>query len=34
MLYEIEFLYNGYEYSYEIDAATGSILQAERELDN
>ena len=34
MLYEIEFLYNGYEYSYEIDAATGSILQAEREFDD
>ena len=33
-IYEIEFMYNGYEYSYDIDAANGNILHAERELDD
>lgn len=27
--YEVEFKYNGYEYEYEIDAATGTILKSE-----
>lgn len=27
--YEVEFKYNGYEYEYEIDAATGTVLKSE-----
>lgn len=33
-VYEIEFHCNGYEYSYDIDAATGSIIDCDRELDD
>ena len=32
--YEIEFKSDGYEYSYEIDAETGSVIQSEREFDD
>ena len=30
-VYEIEFIANGFEYEYEVDAATGDILDAEKE---
>ncbi len=33
-IYEIEFRYNIYEYEYEIDAITGTILDFEREIDD
>ncbi len=32
-LYDIEFNYNGYEYSYEINAVTGKIIDSEKEAD-
>lgn len=31
MVYDIEFLAGGYEYEYDIDAATGAVLKAEKE---
>lgn len=34
MVYEVEFDANGYEYDYEIDAATGKILKKEKERDD
>lgn len=34
MIYEVEFKCNGYEYSYDIDAANGNILHADREIDD
>ena len=33
-VYEIEFQANGYEYKYEINAVTGAVLKAEKELDD
>lgn len=33
-VYEVEFKADGYEYEYEIDAATGTILKQERERDD
>ncbi len=33
-LYEIEFVANGYEYEYEVNATTGAILKAEKEWDD
>ena len=33
LVYEVEFKFGGMEYSYEINAATGAILQHEAELD-
>ena len=33
-VYEIEFYYNGMEYEYKIDTATGSILKAKKEWDD
>ncbi len=32
--YEVSFKYNGYEYEYKLDAATGSILEHERDWDD
>ena len=32
MVYEVEFLAGGYEYDYDIDAATGAVLKAEKEF--
>ena len=32
-IYEIEFLAGGVEYEYEIDAASGEIIQYEADLD-
>lgn len=34
LVYEVEFDYNGYEYSYDIHAETGEILWFKKELDN
>ncbi len=34
MVYEVEFYYRGYEYSYEINAANGSVVEYEIELDD
>lgn len=34
LVYEVEFDYNGYEYSYNIHAQTGEILWFEKELDD
>ena len=34
LIYEIEFKLGGYEYSFEIDAVNGSILDYEKELDD
>lgn len=31
--YDVEFSCNGYEYEYEIDACTGAVLNAEKDLD-
>lgn len=31
LVYEIEFIYNGYEYDYEIDVATKEIIKYEKE---
>ena len=33
-IYEIEFKAGGYEYSYEVDAATGSIVVFDKEWDD
>ena len=33
-IFEIEFKAGGYEYDYEVNAMTGSILQYDRELDD
>ena len=33
-VYEVEFKADGYEYEYEIDAATGAVLKQERERDD
>ncbi len=33
-VYEIEFLAEGYEYDYEIDAGTGAVQKAEKKLDD
>ena len=33
-VYEIEFYYNGMEYEYKIDTATGSILKAKKDWDD
>ena len=33
-IYEIEFKAGGYEYSYEVDAATGSIVEFDKEWDD
>lgn len=33
-VYEIEFVYGGMEYEYEVDAATGKILKADKEKDD
>ena len=30
-VYEVEFLAGGYEYDYDIDAATGAVLKCEKE---
>jgi len=32
--YEVDFCFDGYEYEYDIDAVTGSILYSEKEIDN
>ena len=32
--YEVEFKSGGYEYSYDINAATGEILKSEKERDD
>lgn len=32
--YKVEFKYNGYDYEYEIDAVTGSVLKSERDRDD
>ena len=34
MVYEVEFKCEGFEYDYEIDAATGAVLKSEKEPDN
>lgn len=34
MVYEIEFKCEGFEYDYEIDAVTGSVLKSEKETDD
>lgn len=34
MIYEVEFTVDGYEYDYEIDAKTGAVRKAEKELDD
>ncbi len=34
MVYEVEFKGDGYEYSYEIDATTGSVVKREKEWDD
>ncbi len=34
MLYEVDFHFNGYEYDYEIDAATGEVWKTEREEES
>lgn len=31
MIYEAEFIYNGYEYEYELDAKTGAVLETDKE---
>ena len=33
LVYEVEFRSAGYEYDYEIDAKTGEILKAEKDID-
>ena len=33
-IYEIEFKAGGYEYSYEVDATTGSIVEFDKEWDD
>ena len=33
-VYEVEFKYGGYEYSYDIDAANGAVLTFDKELDD
>lgn len=33
-VYEVEFIYGGYEYVYEIDAKSGAILKSDKELDD
>lgn len=33
-IYEIEFKAGGYEYNYEVDAATGSIVEFDKEWDD
>jgi uncharacterized membrane protein YkoI len=33
-VYEVDFYAGGYEYDYEIDAVTGAILEAEKEVDD
>lgn len=32
--YDVEFHYDGYEYDYEIDAATGAVLSSEKDRDD
>ncbi len=32
-VYEIKFVYNGLEYEYDIDAATGNVLKFEKDFD-
>jgi uncharacterized membrane protein YkoI len=32
--YEVEFLHDSTEYEYEIDAATGAVLSADRDIEN
>ncbi len=32
--YEIDFSYNGFDYEYEVDAISGKILKAEKEIDD
>ena len=34
LVYEVEFKSAGYEYEYEIDAKTGEILKAEKDIDD
>ena len=34
MVYEVEFVADGYEYEYEIDAADGTVRKSERERDD
>lgn len=34
MVYEIEFVYEGYEYEYDIDAQTGEIVKNKKEIDD
>ena len=34
LVYEVEFKSAGYEYDYEIDAKTGEILKAEKDIDD
>ena len=34
LVYEVEFVCGGYEYSYEIDAQTGAVIKHEREQDD
>lgn len=33
-VYEVEFMYGGYEYEYKIDAKSGTILKSDKELDD
>ncbi len=33
-IYQVDFKFGGYEYDYEIDAASGKILKSEKEADN
>lgn len=33
-VYEVEFIYGGYEYEYKIDAKSGAILKSDKELDD
>ncbi|MBQ3392582.1 MAG: PepSY domain-containing protein [Lachnospiraceae bacterium] len=33
-VYEVSFYKNGYEYEYDIDAETGKVLKAEKDLDD
>lgn len=34
MVYEVEFVYNGYEYEYDINSVTGKIIKSEKEKDD
>jgi uncharacterized membrane protein YkoI len=33
-VYEVEFEADGYEYEYDVDAATGAVIKHEKEIDD